>query len=245
MYWDYLDVTYKFGDGGDGSDGMGGLGDVGDIGGSIGDFGDAESIGSSVNDIGDIGTSLGDVENINNLNIFGDMHSGADNKNNEKVVIINQDNNNIFSDTPAFDRLQWNKDVYHRWRQIFGPIEKNVADFYLSATPNTYLSPMKDAIQKSIKTLHSSIDYYDKLKQSELENMAAIGLEDKIAGDKFNYFAQGMNLQSPLISGVNQASNAIDQANRNINSLRMQRQINTNNNIAGLLGAGAMILGRN
>ena len=142
---------------------------------------------------------------------------------------------------PAFDRLKWDKALYNKWHSIFGPIEDNIADFYLHATPDTYTQPVDEAIQNAVHTLHSNLYYYDKLNQSQLETRAPIGMNDKIAGDKFNYLAQGMRLQSPLLNNVNQSSNELTAAGRNIHNLHEQQMLSNTRNIAGLLSAGAML----
>ena len=163
-----------------------------------------------------------------------------------KILESNVKKPNI-EDTPEWQRLKWNQEVYNKWKNLFGPIEENVAHYYLTTTPKDLENTIMTGIQKAVKGLHQSIsspDYYAEQELNSLPSELSVGLDDKLNKEKMAFLGSGLFLQNPLIAGVNNAYNDISQANNVYLTLKRQQSMNRNNNIIGGLSAIGQILGR-
>ena len=149
--------------------------------------------------------------------------------------------------SPEWQRLKWNQEVYNKWRNLFGPVEENIAHYYLTTTPKDLENTIMTGLQKAITGLHQSIsepDYYVEQEEKSLPSALSVGLDDKLNNEKMAFLGSGLSLQAPLIAGINNAYGGINQADNTYSALKRQQSMNRNNNIIGGLSALGQILGR-
>ncbi len=138
------------------------------------------------------------------------------------------------------DSLNFAKEQYNRWKEIYGPIERNVADFYDTLTPEFFSS--------------QGLQQYQKQSQQALSNMeehfALAGVESGVQTDiRAKMELQGardkaqIRYEAPI--KVAQAKEGFIAAGRGQQQAGAAGVINQTNNLAGAFGNEAIRQGRN
>jgi len=162
----------------------------------------------------------------------------------------------------ANTQLAFNQQQYNDWKEVFGPIEQNLSEYYQELDPETYASQIKNQLEAQFSRARKLVDRtmsqrgiddsglsvaVSKDMNQELARQKAMGdqqARDIVEQKKLGFLGLGLGNQNALLANINSSYSNMSAATSSALNMANQQYAAANQGLSNAIGATMYAYGR-